>query len=173
MKEYLNPDTVTRVEDVPVELSLDKLATIERHKLALKILLNRDVDDFKVRDGDTLKVTWRLVLEYLGRTEMQLEALGDILDDPDIIVDAKCEPLEEGKILVFEVFRKLKKVIRKVRKQQAKKGHPVDIFIGGEKVATGKVDIFTERAERQAGLKFPKNGHPGCGCDWCRKMAEK
>lgn len=141
--DNLNPYAITRVEDVPVRLRLDKLSTIERHKLALDILLGSGrTAGLRLQECDALDVTWRLVLEYLGQTEAQLMALSDILDDPDVIVDARCDPLEEGKILIFEVFRKLKKVIRKVRKRQ-QAGHLVDIYIGGEKVATGKIKKFT------------------------------
>lgn len=145
MLNELNPNVVTRVDDVVIKLGLEK-AQLDRHRLALKILLGDRLNHVNLNTGDNLQVEWRLILEYLGKTEMQLEAVLSILEDKEVVAEAKCDTLEQGKILVFEVFKKLSKVIKRLRKAQAKAsmvGHAVDIFIGGEKVATGNITDFT------------------------------
>lgn len=101
-----------RVEIVPIDLELNKQESRKRHSLALKILLPVVP---KTEEGDTLKVHYTFTCAYLQETALQLEAIGSICDDPDVIVNAECLPLEEGKILVFEVLKKLEAVIDKVK----------------------------------------------------------
>jgi hypothetical protein len=105
-----------RTEIIPIDLELNKQESMKRHALALKILLPHGVP--KTADGDTLKVHWTLTCAYLEETALTLEAIGSICDDPDVIVNATCAPLEEGKILVLEVLKKLEAVIAKVRARQ-------------------------------------------------------
>ncbi len=109
-----------RHEEIPINLKLDKLETMRRHALALKILLGNDMESLKLQDGDVVNVSWKLVCDYLGDAAIKLEAICSICDDPDVVVDAECDALIEGKVLVYEVLHKLKKLIKKVNKRKAK-----------------------------------------------------
>lgn len=106
-----------RVEEIPIDMELDKSA-FDRHALALKIIMPNGVP--VMENKDTLKVHWKMTCAYLEETALALEAIGSICDDPEVIVNANCAPLEEGKILVFNVLEKLKKVIKKIRKRKVK-----------------------------------------------------
>lgn len=136
-----------RQENIQVKLELEAAAA-KRHALALKILLRKGIEEYGLREGDTIKVDWGFVCSYMEDVAVQLEALGSICDDPDVVVNAECDTLMEGKVLVHEVLHKLKKLIKKVQKRQYKEakasmaGHAVDIFIDGEKVATGNIADF-------------------------------
>lgn len=110
-----------RVEEIPVRLELEADAA-KRHALALKVLLKRD-DYSDLLPGDIVKIDWTLFCGYLGDVAIQLEALGSLCDDPDIVVTAECDPLMEGEILVYEVLHKLKKLIKKVKKRKDAREH--------------------------------------------------
>ena len=108
-----------RQENIQVKLELEAEAA-KRHTLAVKLLLNRGIEEYNLHEGDTIKVDWGMVCGYMGDVAVQLEAVGSICDDPDVVVDAECSALIEGKVLVYEILHKLKKLIKKVQRRQEK-----------------------------------------------------
>ena len=108
-----------RQENIQVKLELEAEAA-KRHTLALKLLLKRGIEEYTLHEGNTIKIDWEMVCSYLGDVAIQLEALGSLCDDPEVVVNAECPALIEGKVLVYEVLHKLKKLIKKVQRRQEK-----------------------------------------------------
>lgn len=106
----LGQEKLQRREKVEIKMTLHKEA-FERHKKAVKILLVPP----EMMEDDSLVITYKFFCEYFGNVVACLQAVEEICDDPDIIKEADCEALEEGRILVYEVLRKLEAVIQKVK----------------------------------------------------------
>lgn len=110
---------IDRVEQVNIKLVLDKLRSVERHKLALTILL--PYTPLKMSEGDSLEVTWQFVIQYLYDTALKLEAIKSICDDPEVVISADCEALKNGEILIYEVLAKLQAVMNCIAQQEIDK----------------------------------------------------
>ncbi len=66
--------------------------------------------------ADTFHITYTFSMEYHGVVE-QLDAIMELCDDRDIINSLDCQALEEERILVYEVLKKLDKTIKKVKQR--------------------------------------------------------
>ena len=101
-----------RAESVNIGMDLDKKA-FDRHEEVVRIL----VPNFKgqLKQGDNLKVSYDFFIMYFGDVVKKLTAVAAICDDPDVVLSASCEELEEGEILCYEVLNKLKRVIALVK----------------------------------------------------------
>jgi hypothetical protein len=87
----------------------------DKHEDAVKTLI-RNLKT-QLRDGDTLKVTYDFIVQYYGDIVRKLQAVGVICSDPSVVVTASCGELEEGRILVYEVLKKLDHVIQLARQR--------------------------------------------------------
>ncbi|KPK54268.1 MAG: hypothetical protein AMS22_06080 [Thiotrichales bacterium SG8_50] len=105
----MNP---TRIENVKIKMELDYDAYL-RNKEAVTALTSVE----NVREGDKLKITYDFSCWYLGDIVEKLTAVETICNDPATIKTASCSELEEGRILVYKVLRKLDDVIRQVRER--------------------------------------------------------
>ena len=101
-----------RIEHCTICLNLDNLAAV-KHAKALKIL---GVSQPTV-EGDELRVRYTLMLEYIGNVAKALQAVNEICQDPNVIIDANSQALEEGQCLIFETFTNLKQVIKLVKRR--------------------------------------------------------
>ena len=108
----LSPGPLERREHVEIKMELDK-AAYARHASAVRAL----VPDFKLqmRGGDTLSVRYKFVIEYFGDVAEKLEAVQTLCSDPDVVQTASCADLEQGRILVYEVLKRLDAVIKQVK----------------------------------------------------------
>jgi len=98
-------------ELIQIMMKVDK-STVERLKDAVEALVGPQ----DMVEGDDLKITYTFCCDYYGQIVRALTAVETILDDPETVISkVDCEMLEEGRILVFEVLRKLDDVIRKVK----------------------------------------------------------
>jgi hypothetical protein len=70
-----------------------------------------------VKETDEVKVDWTLSIGYLGGVAKALTTVGEICSDPDVVVSASAAELTMGKILCFEVFKKLEAVIQEIDKR--------------------------------------------------------
>ncbi|MHC4705019.1 MAG: hypothetical protein ACYTFQ_31100 [Planctomycetota bacterium] len=99
-----------RTEHIEIKMELDK-AAYDRHRKA--------VEDFsphlQVSEGDTLKLTYNFYCDYHGDIVKKLTAVKEFCSDPAIVHKASCSELEEGRVLVYEVLKKLDEVIQLVR----------------------------------------------------------
>jgi hypothetical protein len=107
---------IDRVEQVDIKLVLDKLRSVERHKLALTVLLPYTLP--RMSEGDTLEVTWHFVIQYLYDTALKLEAIKSICEDPEVVISADCEALKTGEILIYTVLAKLHAVMDRLAQQE-------------------------------------------------------
>ena len=107
-------DKATRVEDVKMHLALNSVA-VKRHKKALKRL---GIFFEDIKDGDTCKVNYTFYIEYLGSVAKDLADMSQICNDPTVIVDASCERLEKGQILVYEILKKLDSIIGTIKRRK-------------------------------------------------------
>ena len=104
--------TLVKREKIEILMEVDT-PTVERLREAIEVLVK--VPD-PMGEGDNLKITYSFYIDYYGKIVKALTAVETIIDDPETVISqVDCEMLEEGRILVFEVLRKLDDVIRKVK----------------------------------------------------------
>jgi len=102
--------TVTRQEKVVIKMTLDK-ATYDRQQTAVEAL---GAQHF-VNEGDTLHVTYTFMADYIGDIVKKLTAVEAICDDPAVIIDADVAEVRHGRMLVYEVLKKLDRISKKLR----------------------------------------------------------
>jgi len=107
---------VDKFEQVDIKMILDKLRSVERHRLALGVLLPYKVPS--MNEGDKLEVTWSFVIQYLFNTAIALEAINSICDDPEVILDVDCKALKEGEILIYSVLSKLQALMYSITQRE-------------------------------------------------------
>jgi hypothetical protein len=100
-------DLPTRSEEVVFFLNLDA-EKARKHKQSAKIILGGDPTN--VADGDTLKLTYTLSIQYWGDIVTRLKAIQRILEDPNVLVSVSTEELKHGRCLIQDVFTELAKV---------------------------------------------------------------
>ncbi len=99
-------------ELIQITMEVDK-PTVERLKDAIEVLVKIPET---MDEGDNFKITHTFCCDYYGQIVRALTAIKMIIDDPETVIPkVDCEILEEGRILVFEMLRKLNDVIRKVK----------------------------------------------------------
>lgn len=101
-------DTPSRSEEVAFFLNLDA-DKAAKHKQAAKVILGGS-DPANVRDGDTLKLTYTLSIQYWGDVVTRLKAIQRILEDPNVLVSVSTEELKHGRCLIQDVCVELAKV---------------------------------------------------------------
>lgn len=97
----------TKVENVQIKMTLDKAAH-DRHAQVVKDLAPHLGP---VLENDTLNLTYTFHCLYFGDIVKKLTAVQELCSDPQIIHEASCRELRDGKILVYEVLKKLDDVI--------------------------------------------------------------
>ena len=102
---------MSRIESLHIEMSMDK-SMYKKHIAAMKLLIP-DLD-VQMAKGDTLNLRYDLRIEYLGKVAECLEAVGELCEDRMVVTKASCKELEEGRILLYEVLKKLDHVIKMV-----------------------------------------------------------
>ncbi len=102
-----------RLETVKIGMDLHP-AAYERHRAAVRTLVP-DYDQ-QMFNGDTLKVSYSLSIGYFGEVVKQLHAVQELCEDPEVISDANCVTLQEGRILCYAVLKKLEAVLKGLKK---------------------------------------------------------
>ena len=113
ISQYRGP--VVREEEIKIKLVVGE-SVYKRCEKAVKTLVTPSVEPSEMGSRTDLLIEYTLWCEYFGDVAKALQAIEEILDDPETVVrEADCAALEEGRILVFEVLTKLQDVIRKVK----------------------------------------------------------
>jgi hypothetical protein len=100
-------DLPVRVEELKIRMKLD-MAAKERYPDACEAL-NSNID--YMDKGDWLDIRYTLFCRYFGDIVEKLTAVQELCEDPAIVIDASCEELEAGRVLIFEVCKRLENVI--------------------------------------------------------------
>lgn len=103
------------IERVDILMTLEA-AAYERHKEAIEVLdpSHKDADS---GPDDIINVRYKFWVHYHGVVK-QLQAVQEICDDPDVITATSCADLEEGRILIYEVLKKLDNIIQQVKERK-------------------------------------------------------
>jgi hypothetical protein len=106
----------TKTEAVTINMKIDREMSL-KHKPAIKTIL----PNFKTQlEGkDHLNLKYEFFINYFGDVERKLRAVHSLCKDPGVIIDASCDEIEEGKILVYKVLKRLEEVIQTVRGRDA------------------------------------------------------
>lgn len=106
------PYVCGREDAITIKMELNE-AACTRHAQSVAAL----IPDFKeqLKKGDLLKVNYKLWVAYFGDVVEKLEAVKAICSDPDVVRTANCEELEQGRLLVYEAFKRLDEVIQQMR----------------------------------------------------------
>jgi hypothetical protein len=107
----LNP---SRIENVRISMELSKSGFLE-HLETIK-LLRPDAVDLHMDDDTTLSLDYDFSISYLSSVAEHLKAVQTLCEAEDVVVKASCEELEQGRILIYEVLKRLDAIIK------AKKG---------------------------------------------------
>jgi len=102
----LNPP---KSENVKIRMKLSKSGLL--HHLETIKLLRPDVVDLQMGDEDSLTVSYDFTIAYLGNVAKALQAVQTLCEAPDVVMEASCEELEQGRILVYEVLKRLEAII--------------------------------------------------------------
>ena len=102
----LNPP---RHESVRINMKLSK-SSLLNHLEVVK-LLRPDVVDLHMDDDTTLSLDYDFSIAYLGDVATNLQAVQELCEAPDVVMEASCAELEQGRILVYEVLKKLDRLI--------------------------------------------------------------
>jgi hypothetical protein len=103
-----------RAESIQIRMKLDK-AAYDRHEKAYKTVVTDF--DLHVVKGDKLKLKYDFFIHYFGDIAAKLAAIKVICNDSDVVVEAECNELVEGRILIYEVLRELDNVIQIVKER--------------------------------------------------------
>jgi hypothetical protein len=99
------------VENITIGMKL-KPEAATRHKEAVLHLCPGLVG--WVKDTDEVNIDYKFCCEYFGSVEVALRHIQSICDDPDVVLDVSCESLAQGRILLYEVLKRLEQVIKTV-----------------------------------------------------------
>lgn len=102
-----------RSETVKIGMNL-QFEAYERHREAVRTLL--PAFDTRMSAGDDLKVNYTFSIDYFGDVVKKLTAVQELCEDPEIISDANCVTLQEGRILCYAVLKKLEAVLKGLKK---------------------------------------------------------
>jgi len=65
-------------------------------------------------DDDLLKVNYTLSIRYFGDVAKALTAVAELCADPKVIVSASAADLTQGRLLIYEAFKRLDAVIKEI-----------------------------------------------------------
>jgi len=102
---------MNRTESLHIKMSMDK-AMYAKHIEAVKRLIP-DLDT-QMAKGDTLNLSYDFRIHYLDDVAECLEAVGELCAERMIVTKASCAELEEGRVLLHEVLKKLDHIIKMV-----------------------------------------------------------
>lgn len=108
---------VNRVEEIKFTIHLDAKTALENKPLVNAFMRladrGRQVDDYDLEDGDSLRLHYSFYADYVGQVAHALE-LVEQLADKGIITRAKTEELNYGRCLFADVAAKLNRIQGKV-----------------------------------------------------------
>lgn len=107
-------DKPERVERVNIEFELDFKA-FKRHEKAIRALTPGFTLE-RMSHGDLFCIDYKFMVDYQGVVE-SLNAIMELCDDPDVINKLGCKALENERILIYEVLKKLDETIEKVKQR--------------------------------------------------------
>lgn len=102
----------TRTESVRITMKLAK-EVADKHEQVVKLLAPNFAK--QLIDGDTLNVTYSFCIDYFGDVVQRLTAVQKLCSDLAVVTQASCEELEEGRLLVYEVLRRLDMLITSIK----------------------------------------------------------
>jgi hypothetical protein len=108
-------DKPERIEAVNIKMKLTGAAA-KSHKDAVLTLNPTALDH--IRDDDDLLINYSFIIQYFDDVLGGLEAVQEICEDPDVVLSASCAELEEGRLLVYEVLKKLEAVIKTTKARE-------------------------------------------------------
>lgn len=107
-------DKPEQTDRINIKFELD-FEAFKRHKKAILKLSPRF--DLKTMTGsDSFRINYKFMVDYHGVIE-NLNAIMELCDDSDIVVNVNCHALENERILVYEVLKKLDATIEKVKQR--------------------------------------------------------
>lgn len=110
---------IRRQENCTINMELE-LSAAKKHKRAAETLL-REKSSVTMASSDTLKLHYSFRILYFGQIIENLRAVIRICKDPNVIINADCELLEEGRCLAYEALRNLDEAIKTVKHRQLSK----------------------------------------------------
>lgn len=91
-----------------------KGSAYEKHRKAITLLDPEYGRYANIQTADTIKIRYKFWASYYGVVE-NLQAVQGLCDDPDVVVEADCDELEGGRILIYETLKKLDNIIQHVK----------------------------------------------------------
>ena len=107
--------TPERTEGVSLLMTLSASA-YKRHKEAVHIL-DPGYQNAGAQQSDSYLVTYRFWIDYFNIVK-ELQAVEEICNDPDVPAVATCAALEENRILIYEMLKKLDNIIQQVKERK-------------------------------------------------------
>lgn len=104
---------VTREELIRIRMKVDGKA-YARHSQAMRDLPLVKPITGEVVEDDVLRVDYKLTAQYIGDVTKALLAIKELCSDPEVIVDASCADLTQGRILFYEALKSLEAVIKEI-----------------------------------------------------------
>lgn len=108
----------TRSEKISITLKLNK-SKVDKHKVAVATLVNSctpNCPNFTdtVKKDDTVSLTYEFNAFYFGNVELNLLAILELLEDPEVIISADIQELIRGESLLVSVIEKMQTVRQKL-----------------------------------------------------------
>lgn len=108
----------TRVETLRIRMEVDKERAYTRHSQAMRDIPFTNSKPFENgEDDDLLKINYTLSIKYFGNVAKALTAVAELCADPEVIVSASAADLTQGRLLVYEAFKRLDAVIKEIEKR--------------------------------------------------------
>ena len=104
-----------RTEKTNIKLELDYDAH-KKHHAAVELLIPKF--DTQVLPGDTLKIDYDFLIEYFDNVSVKLQAVQELCEDPDVVVDASCNRLQRGSCVIFDALKALENIIKQVKARE-------------------------------------------------------
>lgn len=117
--QFMFPHTPARTEHVQVKMKLDRAKAIEHAESVCAISPATWTAATACAEGDTITLTYELLIEYFGDICRKLEATARLCADPGVVVEANTEELLHGRCLAQEIFGALEKVREQCEKRLA------------------------------------------------------
>ena len=113
MSKNTPPPASQHTQAVKILMSLSK----EAHDRCREIvhILWPTWNETLIRPGDTLCLDYEVSVYYFNDLIKKLTAVQTLCADPEVNVEVSREELEEVRILVYEVLKRLENVIQEVR----------------------------------------------------------
>lgn len=104
----IGPGAPTLTEVLRFRIDFDA-AKARAHRTALATLAEHIRHD--IQDGDTLKFSYAVQVQYFGEVARKLDALLEILEDEEMVLHVDLEEMIRGRSVIRDVLAKLEALI--------------------------------------------------------------